>query len=815
MRKRLFLLFYLFVFLHFTAHAEPSDTMPAFNDKVWAYVNEHPTTNLFLHTDKNIYAPNERLWFKAYILSGTLIDNKVLYIRLVDAKKKVVQSMQFPMNTIVANGDILLPDSLKDGRYTLYAYADRMINFSAEDAFSQTIIVHKNRKKWRAEAYVTDTSKLVIGEKVELLVRLKQNNDLVKNIKGRYQILNGGEVVKKGGLKTNLVGECFIEFVYPTIPDDKALRAVISFDDEDDREEIYLNLGHRGNKLQATIHAPNDQLVEGIPNTVAVSMADVNGQPISVNLTLMAGRQKIAEKGSDSAGIALLSFTPVANTKYWLQLQNNGKLDSIVLETPIVKNGYTLQAWVENEQCHININASQNALGAYMVLRSFDSVFFQQKVDIKAGSNNNFVVPMASFTKLVFGVALIDNNQQLLAEELLLNRQQEDVAVTISVDRKQFGTRKKITVLVNAVDRFGQPVSSNFSVAVAEKNTIDSSVQLRINDAFLYRHVNNINNFLHDNTSINNLLHTASWKDYAWPEILAYTPAGRINILHNTAGVSGSIKSYSKKKKLLEELPILSKAGIQFIAVNKTGNFDIEPETLLGASNERTKLMLGNDFIENYSLKLQAYEEEFDKRFCEYYLQESRLPTTRLSRYQMERLEKLTNPHELQNVVVKLTKNLPFSYGAEDYVSPHCSDYVCINNIFNCPNHKSGFPPTVGSRYKYQNRSIIYRGCGDVIDKTRPIMILKSITLPNTFQVIDFEKEPEAEADDRTTIYWNPNLYTDKTGQTSFSFFTNDVAGDFEIILQGITRTKFGIGTVSGHAGFSVADNKSLTNGTK
>jgi len=38
----------------------------------------------------------------------------------------------------------------------------------------------------------------------------------------------------------------------------------------------------------------------------------------------------------------------------------------------------------------------------------------------------------------------------------------------------------------------------------------------------------------------------------------------------------------------------------------------------------------------------------------------------------------------------------------------------------------------------------------------------------------------------RTTIYWNPNLSTDKTGVTSFDFFNADGKGQYKVIVEGI-----------------------------
>jgi TonB-dependent SusC/RagA subfamily outer membrane receptor len=45
---------------------------------------------------------------------------------------------------------------------------------------------------------------------------------------------------------------------------------------------------------------------------------------------------------------------------------------------------------------------------------------------------------------------------------------------------------------------------------------------------------------------------------------------------------------------------------------------------------------------------------------------------------------------------------------------------------------------------------------------------------------------PNAVPDDRSTIYWNPDLVTDKDGSTSFDYFNADGKGDYRVIIEGI-----------------------------
>jgi hypothetical protein len=54
------------------------------------------------------------------------------------------------------------------------------------------------------------------------------------------------------------------------------------------------------------------------------------------------------------------------------------------------------------------------------------------------------------------------------------------------------------------------------------------------------------------------------------------------------------------------------------------------------------------------------------------------------------------------------------------------------------------------------------------------------------FYQIDYSQETDDLQDIRQTIYWNPFLVTDETGQVSFSFYTNDLAGPMTVVVKGL-----------------------------
>ena len=103
------------------AFTDPTTITDQLAKQLSLFNSENPSTNLYLHLDKNVYQPNEHIWFKAYVLAGKVVDSKVIYVRLVDQYKKVVVRTQFPAHGMRAYGDLLIPATTRNGSYTLYA----------------------------------------------------------------------------------------------------------------------------------------------------------------------------------------------------------------------------------------------------------------------------------------------------------------------------------------------------------------------------------------------------------------------------------------------------------------------------------------------------------------------------------------------------------------------------------------------------------------------------------------------------------------------------------------------------------------------
>ena len=100
----------------------------------------------YLHLDKPVYAAGETVWLKAYVVEAgshrpdTL--SQVLYVDLLTPDQVLVRQQLLRVSADgTAIGNVLLPDTLARGRYTVRAYTNWMRNTGPDSFFSQQITV--------------------------------------------------------------------------------------------------------------------------------------------------------------------------------------------------------------------------------------------------------------------------------------------------------------------------------------------------------------------------------------------------------------------------------------------------------------------------------------------------------------------------------------------------------------------------------------------------------------------------------------------------------------------------------------------------
>ncbi len=108
-----------------------------------ALSTEPPLEKVYIHYDKEYYVAGETIWFKAYLYSAGLPSSRSnnFYLQLISPEGKIISSKKYPVKGAAVNGNIELPDSIPQGDYHIRALTPEMLNTNQDLFYSKNIFV--------------------------------------------------------------------------------------------------------------------------------------------------------------------------------------------------------------------------------------------------------------------------------------------------------------------------------------------------------------------------------------------------------------------------------------------------------------------------------------------------------------------------------------------------------------------------------------------------------------------------------------------------------------------------------------------------
>ncbi|GAB6012560.1 hypothetical protein [Viscerimonas tarda] len=152
MKKLLFIfLFTLSCFSVFAQQKTEEQKLAEFVGKINAFNNLYPQEKVYLHFDNTGYYKGEAIWFKAYVVTSennTLSPlSKVLYVDLLTAEGDVLEAKKIKIEDGQASGGFVLKEDYYSGFLQVRAYTRCMLNFGEHVMFNRVFPVYDQPQK--------------------------------------------------------------------------------------------------------------------------------------------------------------------------------------------------------------------------------------------------------------------------------------------------------------------------------------------------------------------------------------------------------------------------------------------------------------------------------------------------------------------------------------------------------------------------------------------------------------------------------------------------------------------------------------------
>lgn len=774
-------IFLILIFL--ISFSTKTDAQESINQKMVLNNIVNPTTNLFVHFDKNIYSNNETVYFTAYILKTGKFDlasHKILAVALIkDLDTAFVKAEKFLIQGGLAFGSLTIPDSIITGNYHLLAFTDKLVNGEPELTFKQPIVIKTNIDP-PFKASITFQGKpdpLDREHRLIISVTSKDNKFLPKPTTINYRY---GNQNKTG--KTDLMGQLVI-----SVPKAENLadpNIYIKLKTQKDSSFLAMPLAPTKLNLQVKFYPEGGNLVNNINSVVGWEVTDQQRMPIPVTAFLYKDNAVIDTIQTNSYGIGKFYLTPEENANYSVKLANSSITNSIYKLPKALENGLVIN--LENAVVQDTLKFTLKNTGDKKVLirvHNYKNCFVDVPFDMETTSRK-IKIPLTDIPKGIQTITVTDSLDRPLAERLFFAHYDEREAFTIQTDSSLYRPRQKVNLKLSPKTLQHNAV---VSIAVSQENRYSSKNNNDIESyAYLKNEIENIpvhpnSSYYKDQNYLQQILLVRGWRRYTWQQTESLKLTDTLKKI-DSLNINGIVTKYNKELKLPLSLTTFGDHQLREIKTNNKGRFGLTNPTVTTEYDKRIYLFLNIPHKEGHEIKII---DNFDKTG----LQLSKklifdtyiVPTVLLNNADLV-LNKNEKAIRLNEVIIKSTKDNSFNYTGEIGKNA-CGDYVCLNDILNCRNHANepnNTKPVKGKTYKY----ITYQGCIlEEQNQASHYIEFTGVRHAKEFYLDDY-KDPMEPAF-FSTIYWNYATILEAKKETELSFYTSDITGRFKVVVQG------------------------------
>jgi hypothetical protein len=163
--KPAILFLFLFLFLQ-NGHSQKHIDVPDYiSQRFKKYCTAVPREEIFVHSDRDDYIAGENLWFNIYLIDRQSFmpsgNSRIAYFELLNPENRAVVQKRIRIDNGYGPGQIVLPDTLSTGTYTIRAYTSWMKNFLPYNCFMKDINIYNalNTKAFRKKLHPGDVAK--------------------------------------------------------------------------------------------------------------------------------------------------------------------------------------------------------------------------------------------------------------------------------------------------------------------------------------------------------------------------------------------------------------------------------------------------------------------------------------------------------------------------------------------------------------------------------------------------------------------------------------------------------------------------------
>jgi len=568
---------------------------------------------VFLHTDREIYAPGDTLWFKAYARNESSLYksdfSRDLFVYLADREGRVVTDTRFLIKDSGSKGQLVLNERLDEGVYMVGAYSSWMKNFGVEEVFSKRIELRYETKSTYRLVPTYGQKRYFPGDTVNMKVHCYDNlRQEVEEVSFVYRVFSGNTKLAAGSANMFNGFDNRIRFILPgdiQEPCRIELRGVhkdINLD-EDYTIPVFFD-------LHVDFFPEGGEALNDMLSRMAFKATYANGKPAEIEGEVVDEQGTVLTAiATEHNGMGVFPFIPIKDKAYHLKILKPLGIDRQYTLPQGRDQGWMLSAQSRANQIHVDINKGHDEIDTCLLTLMIRGYLFYSRV-VPVGQSKSLIIPTDTLPTGVGVLTLLGGSLLPRAERLVFVNYNRRNKVKMTTHSKKYLPREKVKMNIQVTGPGNKPVKGDYSLTVVDEKLglskhihhpnifsagyFTQEIRGRVWDPEYYFQTGSRQERHH----LDLLLMTQGWRNYRYLE-----KAARVDSMpdpFNQDVVSGKIL---KKRSIFEPKPTAGKLILYFggtsytLHTDEQGRFSflpafksgINPNIFMSATDENGK----------------------------------------------------------------------------------------------------------------------------------------------------------------------------------------------------------------------------------
>lgn len=424
---------------------------------------DFPKSKTFIKTDKDIYSPGEKVWFKAEVFNclteGPANENSLVLMIKAETGEVIVDAKYIITDGLV-NNQITIPSWAHEGNAFLIAYTSKALTINeASLAAIKPITINQLKKNDYVLSVKTNKKIIKPGDEIKLLIKLETLSTSGKKEKIYISLFDYKKEIFKEKVSIAVNENVELKYKLPSNVDDGLYFVISTAGKSNVSKKIPVYTTN--DNINVVFFAEGGELLSNNTQRIVYRAIDPFGKPANIaghvydELNNQVGIGKLLKDG-----IGLISLMPSPGQRYTLNVESDyGKGQKFELPLAVKSGSAFTLTKSEDSLIRVAINNIGDVIGEKLTVAAIVAGKVVLSYDFEAKEKNNFKIATANLPIGIINFVILDTKGQLISERLLYNIPNKDIDISIETKLAPTENNGEVEITIdmnNFIKQFGQ-----------------------------------------------------------------------------------------------------------------------------------------------------------------------------------------------------------------------------------------------------------------------------------------------------------------------------------------------------------------------